>query len=79
MGRDSRWNHSNLGTGVWYVKNKGGLDLTSVSRLIVKWSVEDLVRGVRKTTLGNRPFRSLQKKNSKHKILLVQSFKVAEG
>ena len=23
---------------VWYVKNKGGLDLTSVSGLIVKWA-----------------------------------------
>jgi hypothetical protein len=41
--------------------------------------MENLVRGVRNTVLGIRPFNSLKRKNSEHKILLVQSFGELKG
>jgi hypothetical protein len=41
--------------------------------------MEDLVRGVSKTALGIRPFDNLKRKNSEHKILLVQSFREQKG
>jgi hypothetical protein len=41
--------------------------------------MEDLVRGASKTALGIRTFDSLKRKNSEHKILLVQSFRELKG
>jgi hypothetical protein len=41
--------------------------------------MEDLVREVRKTSLGIRPFDSLKRKKLEHKILLVRSFGELKG
>jgi hypothetical protein len=59
--------------------NRRGLDLISVSGFIINEKMEELVRGASKTALGIRPFDSLKRKNSEHKILLVQSFGELKG
>jgi hypothetical protein len=48
-----------LGDWVSYVKNKGGLDLTSTSRLIVKWLGGRLGERSEQNYFGQRTFQQL--------------------
>jgi hypothetical protein len=40
--KETQESNIDTGTKVWYVESKGGLDPTSVSKLIKGWYMEDL-------------------------------------
>jgi hypothetical protein len=78
MGKDSRKYGFNLGNRAWYIESKGGLDPTSVSERIKNGRWKTCEKG-EQDCLRRQAFGSLRMKNSKTKILLVQSFKELRG
>jgi hypothetical protein len=69
----------NSGNRAWYVKNKGGLDPTSINKLSIRWMDGRLNEMSEKDCLGHQAFDSLRRKNSEDKILLTLSFKELKG
>jgi hypothetical protein len=78
MDKDSRWYSFNSGNWAWHVEIKGGLDPTSVSKWIKGGRWRNCEKG-EQDFLGRQAFEILREKNSKAKILLVQSFKELRG
>jgi hypothetical protein len=78
MGKDSRRYSFNLVNWAWYLEIKGGLDATSVSKLL-KGARRKIGEKGEQDCLGQQAFGSLRMKKSEAKILLVQSFKEVRG
>jgi hypothetical protein len=64
---------------VWYVKNKGGLDLTSISELIVKWANGRLNEMSEQDYLGHQAFQQLEEEKLRIQDPLVSEFRRTEG
>ena len=79
MDRGSRRYHSNSENRAYYVKNKGGLDPTSVSKLSIRWIDGRLNKMSEQDCLRHQSFGNLRRKNSEDKILLTLSFKELKG